>query len=102
MNLQKHNPLISQAVRNAAEGEECTLNAPPCSYDTKTTVFCHINEYFAGKGLSIKAVDIGFFGCGKCHALYDGGKLKDEYFYLLRAVIRTLLRLRELGVLSVK
>ena len=102
MNLQKHNSLNSKVIRHVAKGENCTLNSPDCNYDPSTTVFCHLNEYFAGKGIGKKAVDIGFFGCSDCHILYDRNRLKDEYFYLLRAVIRTWLRLIDLGILKMK
>lgn len=91
----------SDKIRQAARGEICTLNGPTCRYDTETTVFCHLNESFAGKGMGTKADDIaGFFGCHECHAAYDSGRLDDKHFYLLRAVIRTHRRLLEKGVIK--
>ncbi len=92
----------SKKVRDAAKGEDCTVNSPNCSYDSETTVFCHLNDHWAGKGRGIKAHDIGFFGCYNCHTAIDQGKLDDEYFYLLRAMVRTWLRLIELGIVKVE
>jgi hypothetical protein len=96
----------SPKIRAAAQGEECTFRSPWCNFDPETTVFCHLNESFAGKGLSLKADDYaGFFGCSNCHDIYDRRVQpseeyrQDEYDYLLRAVVRTLGRLFEKGVL---
>lgn len=101
--IPKAKPIRSQKIRDAARGEHCTMNGPTCRYDRETTVFCHLNESFAGKGMGIKAHDIaGFFGCSECHSAYDLGQLGDKYFYLLRAVTRTLTRLYEMGLLEVK
>ncbi len=100
MNLTKRIPYRNQAIRDSANSEECTLNSPICNYDPTTTVFCHLNEDFAGKGKGLKAADIGFYGCYNCHTAYDTGKLPDPYFYLLRAVVRTWLRLLEKGIIK--
>lgn len=100
-----------QKITKSAKGEKCTLNSPVCNYDCDTTVFCHLNEQFAGKGIGIKADDhAGFYGCSDCHDLYDRRKFmsaerqeawqQDEYFYLLRAVIRTYKRLFETKVIK--
>lgn len=98
----KVKPIRSKKILNAARGELCTLNAPGCDYGTETTVFCHLNESYAGKGLGIKAFDVfGFFGCAKCHTCYDTGKLEDKHEYLLRAVTRTWRRLIERGIVNV-
>jgi hypothetical protein len=99
--LQKQNPVHSKKIRDSARGENCTMNSPCCNHNTETTVFCHLNESFAGKGLGLKSVDIGFYGCYACHKAYDEGKLEDEYFYLLRAVIKTWLRMMEKGLVKV-
>jgi len=100
MSLVKIKPYRSKKIRDSANGEECTLNSPVCNHDPTTVVFCHLNEQFAGKGLGLKAMDIGFYGCYNCHTAYDSGKLEDKYFYLLRAVIRTWERLREKGLIK--
>jgi len=108
VNLSKREPYRNKKILAAAKGEECTLNSPVCNYDSRTTVFCHLNEEFAGKGGSQKADDhAGFFGCGTCHDLYDG-RTQDslsiwntsEDFYVLRAVVRTTRRLLDKGILK--
>jgi len=95
MDLTKRKPVRDKAILKSAKDEDCTLNSPVCNYDSSTVVFCHLNEQFAGKGLGLKAIDIGFYGCYCCHKAYDSGELNDKYFYLLRAVIRTWQRLIE-------
>jgi len=89
MTLLKRKPIRSKKITQSARGEECTLNGVNCNYDSSTTVFCHLNEYWAGKGMGIKSHDIGFYGCSNCHQDYDQNKLDDKYFYILRAVVKT-------------
>jgi len=97
----------SNKIRQAARDEECTFHSPWCNYNTETTVFCHLNEQFAGKGIGIKATDIGFFACSDCHSAYDRRMQvseefkKDEYFYVLRAVVKTIERLIDRGIIRV-
>lgn len=98
----------SKKIRAAANGQQCTLNTPWCNYNPETTVFCHLNEQFAGKGMGIKAVDIGFMACSDCHDIYDRRRQPkdqdyedDEYFYVLRAVVRTWLILISMGVVKI-
>ena len=80
------------------------MRGPNCNGNRETTVFCHLNEPWAGKGLGLKASDLaGFFGCSNCHADYDQGRLgEDKYYLLLRACITTLRRLEAKGVIKVK
>lgn len=72
-----------------------------CNRNPETTVFCHLNGAYAGKGIGQKAHDIaGFFGCSDCHRHYDtGGGVSDSD--LLRAVIRTWIVLAEDQVIIV-
>ncbi len=102
--LAKRKPYENKKIRKSAQGEDCTLNSPWCNYDPSTTVFCHLNESFAGKSTGQKADDIaGFFGCAECHRVYDQGYLKalpDADWYLLRAMYRTLRKLIDKGVLK--
>ena len=100
VDLQKRKPYRNKKIRDAARGEDCTMESPFCNYDSVTTVFCHLNESYAGKGISQKADDIGFFGCSACHTAYDQKKLHDEHFWVLRAVYRTLRRLLDKGILK--
>ena len=98
--MQKRKPYRNSRVKQAARGECCTMESDFCNGDVETTVFCHLNEAYAGKGWGQKADDIGFFGCHGCHTAYDNKKLKDESFWVLRAVFRTTRRLLDLGVLK--
>lgn len=83
----------------AARGEACTMESDVCNGDRETTVFCHLNESFAGKAWGQKADDCaGFFGCAACHAAYDTGEIDDPWM-VLRAYYRTLRRLLDKGVL---
>lgn len=107
MNLSKRNPYRNQDIRDAANGQECTLISPVCNHDSATVVFCHLNEEFAGKGGSQKADDhAGFFGCGACHDLYDRRRpavpsfSEAKYFYVLRAVIKTTRKLLDMEVIK--
>ena len=100
MNLTKRRPIRSKAICKAADGESCTI----CGRNDGTTVFCHLNESWAGKGMGQKADDIaGFFGCQRCHQSYDIDKKygnADEA--IMRAMYRTWVRLIDLGVITIK
>ena len=101
MNLQKRKPIRSKAIRDAANGEACTV----CEKNDGTTVFCHLDKSWAGKGMGQKADDIaGFFGCHKCHSEYDEPKSKFMYSDMTyhRAMYRTWLRLIEKGIIVIK
>lgn len=109
MNLEKRTPYRNKKILDSAKNEECTINSPICNYDKSTTVFCHLNEHFAGKGTSQKADDCaGFYGCSACHDLYDRRRkptkseefyIEQEYFYVLRAVVLTTRRIIDKGIL---
>ena len=97
--LQKRKAIRSKAIRKAAEGEPCTL----CGKNDGTTVFCHLNESWAGKSLSKKADDIaGFFGCNECHKQYDSVSMGLDRWEVMRAMYRTWRRLYELGIITIK
>ena len=97
--LTKRKPIRSKAIRQSANGESCTV----CDKNDDTTVFCHLNELYAGKGISQKADDFGFFACQECHDIYDG-RVKGApilYWHLLRACYRTWRRLIDKGILKI-
>jgi len=103
MSLQKRKPIRSKAIRNAARGEPCTV----CGRNDGTTVFCHLNESWAGKGMGQKADDIaGFFGCYDCHRKFDACDYtphSSEWDECIpRAMYRTWRRLYEMGIISIK
>lgn len=103
--IEKRRAIRSNAIRKAANGESCTV----CDRNDGTTVFCHLNESWAGKGMGQKADDIGFFGCSFCHDVYDG-RIKAAAGYhpavepkvIMRAMYRTWRRLVELKVITIK
>lgn len=100
--LEKRKAIRSKAIRDAANGESCTV----CGRNDGTTVFCHLNESWAGKGIGQKADDIaGFFGCVGCHSEYDGelnsGVVTADYL-IMRAMYRTWRRLWELGIITIQ
>lgn len=97
----------SRKLLNTAKGQECTLRFPGiCHGGTETTVFCHLNFSWAGKGMGQKAHDIlGVHGCYMCHVALDQSRhnLSSEEFYLhlLRAMCETYVRVVEMGVVVV-
>lgn len=97
--LEKRKPIRSKKITKAAKGEFCTI----CELKDDTVVFCHLNEWWAGKGLGQKADDIaGFFACQSCHDVYDGrkghGSISD--YAVLRAVYKTWRRLWDRGIIG--
>jgi hypothetical protein len=98
--IEKRQPYRNKQITQSANGEECTLHGPRCRYDTEHTVFCHLDELFAGKGGGQKADDIaGFFGCDLCHEDY-AKNTGIEYKQVLRAYYRTIRRLIDKGVIA--
>lgn len=99
MSLAKRRPIRMPKLLSAADGEACTV----CGCQDGTVVFCHLNESWAGKGMSQKADDCaGFFGCRRCHDFYDrrsNGPIRLTDGVILRAYYRTVRRLIEKGVL---
>lgn len=97
--LTKRVAIRSKAIRDAANGESCTV----CGRNDGTTVFCHLNNGWAGKGMGKKADDLaGFFGCGECHRLYDTHESMPNDAQVLMALFKTTRRLWELGIISIK
>ena len=98
--IPKHNHIRCKAIRDAANGEDCTL----CSENHGNTVFAHLNESWAGKGMKIKASDIaGMFLCFKCHSEYDNphrNRDNIEDWEIMRAMYRTWKRLWERGIIG--
>lgn len=102
--LTKRKPYRNKDILKAAEGENCTV----CNRNDGTTVFCHLNDGWAGKGMGQKADDCaGFFGCSLCHDTYDGRiQMHPEGYYavkdpsiILRAYYRTIRRLLDKRIL---
>mgnify|MGYP001569519491 CR=1 FL=1 len=99
--VPRRTPIRSQAILNAASGSACTV----CGTTGETVVFAHLNEAFAGKGMSQKADDIaGFFACQRCHDQYDGRTRNEDVdaWVVMRAMYRTWRALIEEGVIILK
>jgi len=103
MNLQKHNPLISKALRDAARGKECKRCQRPVS-----SVGCHYvgpRQHEYGKGARIKGHDFCVAQlCDKCHKYFDldtqhKDYLKSEEF--LHYIMLTFIERYEEGVIKV-
>lgn len=103
---QRRVPIRSKAIRDAARGEQCTLQIFGCCVGgTETTVLCHLHDETFGRGQ--KADDTSaVFGCHGCHDEIDGRTRKtagqDLTWIKLRALQRTVRRLVELGIYPVR
>lgn len=101
-------PIHSQAMRQAARGERCTLEIiDACNGRTDTTVLAHLPDggIMGGKVDDLSAA----FACHACHDVIDGRRPWPDVFeehqadyYMRRAQTRTLRRLRALGILTIK
>lgn len=104
---QRVEPIRSKAIREAARGEECTVQIFGCCVGgTETTVLAHLHDE-AGFGMGQKADDSSaVFACHGCHDELDGRTRKTEgkdlTWYKLRALKRTVRRLIEKSVYPVK
>lgn len=104
---QRIEPIRSKAIREAARGEECTLQIfGICIGGTETTVLAHLHDS-ASFGMGQKADDSSaVFACLGCHDEIDGRTRKtngaDLTWYKLRALQRTVRRLIERGIYPVK
>lgn len=97
MDLTKRVAYRNKKILDAANGEPCTI----CGAENGTTVFCHLNESWAGKAYSKKSDDLGMFLCSKCHDIYDGRIPGDmSYEDVLRAFYRTIRRLIDRKILK--
>ena len=79
------------------------MRSPVCNNNPETTVACHFNASWAGKGMGQKADDCAvFFGCSDCHRWYDeeSSILTYDQSWLLQAYYRTIRSLLDMGVLK--
>lgn len=61
-------------ITASANGEDCQVRIiGVCSHDPAKTIWSHSRHGAAGRGRSIKAVDVaGAYCCTACDAVYDG------------------------------
>ncbi|MGV8823010.1 nuclease domain-containing protein [Methylibium petroleiphilum] len=91
----------SQAIRDSANGEECCVRIPGiCSGDATHTIWSHAPFGAAGKGRSVKSLDVaGAYACVECDQCVDGQRkapagysreqvLLDWFFGHMRSLVR--------------
>jgi hypothetical protein len=97
--------VISNKARKSARGEQCTFQiVGVCNGNLETTVLCHLSD--ETKGMGKKSDDISAaYGCSSCHDVIDRRVRSEELenhreWYEKRAMVRTLRRMIELGVIQ--
>ena len=97
-----------KVITQSAKDEDCTLAiVGVCNYDSSTVVVCHLSDGSGGSNRLTGPLNI-CFGCSRCHDEIDGRtgyKLTTEVqreFYMRRAMNRTINRLIEKGLVTVK
>ena len=106
--IQKYNYVRSRKLLDSSRGQQCTFGFQGCNYGTETTVACHANYDFTGKGTGIKSSDVfSADGCHYCHAVYDGRERseytdaeKQQFFW--RAFVKTTNRRIAEGLIKVE
>ena len=96
----------SNQIRQSARGEGCTINIySVCNYDPETTVYAHVKSPMSG----YKSSDLagGIYCCSSCHDALDRRVINESFeserdAYTLRAVQKTLHKLFEKGIVTVK
>lgn len=105
---QKTPQRVQQSIRDSARGEECLVRIPGvCTSDPEKTIWSHAPLGAAGKGRSIKALDLcGAFCCTACDAAIDGQAPLPAGYSRAQALedwfmghMRSLVRLRQKGLI---
>lgn len=99
---------VHKKIRNAARGQQCTLQLfPYCTLNPETVVFCHMDSPDNGIGLKASFDFWGAFGCYACHQIADGAHLVKDITpeeileAKLRAIYRTQKILFEMGIFQI-
>lgn len=97
-------------ITQSARAEVCTMNVSGvCNYNPETVVFAHF-RWLGDCGTGIKPSDLqGAYACSECNRWTDSPSPKernvayesDRNFYGMRAMVRTLKRLREKGLVII-
>jgi hypothetical protein len=102
--LFKRRVLRSQALRDSAKGEICTVQSPVCNHNPQTTVLAHLPDDSGIGKMGGKSDDwCAALACSACHAWLD--QYADPLarpFYVHRAMLRTWRRWIELGLVTIK
>ena len=95
--------VVSNALRNSARGEMCTLRLQGCLPGTETVVLAHVPGT-GMKGIGMKVPDVcSCYACMNCHDIIDGRKRGEwDYRDIVRAMAETLMRFIEKGLLTIK
>lgn len=94
--------IISDAIRQSAKGESCTMRLYGCLSGNETVVFCHAPGT-GMKGIGMKVPDIfGFYACMSCHQKVDQHRDGWDYKDIVRAIAETQIRLISKNILIVK
>ncbi len=97
----------SQAIRDAARDEECTVRiVGACNFDPATSVWSHMPSLDADRGMGMKAIDLaGAIACSGCHDVVDGRRplppgasATSVFVDWCRGHFRSLVRLRQKGL----
>ena len=105
MRIAKPTKIRSKKIRQAAEGQRCTIrNWHTCNHNPETVVFAHLP---GNKGTGSKNHDLfGIFACEGCHSWIDRRSMYEfsdaHYKDLMRAYQETLLILIDKGIIEVK
>lgn len=106
--LPKSQRIVSKRWTQASKGQPCTLQIPTVcidSYPHETTVPCHLPG--ETKGTAYKNDDTAIVdGCTACHRAIDGDWERetngmteaDKYWFMLRALQRTLRNRHDRGI----
>ncbi len=105
--MMKRQRIESRAMRQAANGEACTVEIMGvCNGTPETTVLAHLPD--ESGGMSRTSDDISaVFACHACHDALDGRKTWPDgeatrEWHMRRAMVRTWRRLVEMGIVSIK
>lgn len=90
--------IVSNAIRESANGEQCALRLYPGCEHTGSVVWCHLNTIWRGMGKK-SPEPFGVYGCGHCHKELDANRVtKDDE---LRAFKETLFKLIKKGLVKI-
>lgn len=95
--------VISQALRDSARMQDCTLRIPDvCNWIPETTVLSHLP--CGQKGTGMKSPDMmAVFACSDCHRFLDGSRRSElTATDLLRALAETQLYWIQAGLITIK
>ena len=101
---QKVPPLRSDALRQSARMQSCTLRLPGCNGRLDTTVLAHVRA-FGNAGMGQKPHDLhAVFACHACHDLLDGRRSGGPVARgeVLRALLETQSRWIAAGLIEVR